>query len=237
MTPVLELSLVLPAYLEEENLRLLLPRLKTVLDGVGIAYEILVVDTQTPLDRTKEACEPLGVRYFNREGGNFYGDAVRTGVKHAQGKYIAFMDADGSHGPEFLPTLLKEREANDVVIASRYVEGGFTENPPMLILLSKILNVTYSVFLNLKCKDVSNSFKLYRAELLKKLDLHCSNFDIIEEILFKLQRFNPGLRIKEVPFTFKKRMFGETKRNLLVFMLTYLVTMIRLRLSVYKTRS
>ncbi|HEY5955949.1 MAG TPA: hypothetical protein VIV60_05325, partial [Polyangiaceae bacterium] len=87
----------------------------------------------------------------------------------------------------------------------------------------------YSVVLELPVKDVSNSFKLYRADLLKQLDLRCQNFDIIEEILFKLRRRNPQLRIKEIPFAFKPRNFGRTKRNLLWFMVTYLWTILRLR--------
>jgi len=69
--------------------------------------------------------------------------------------------------------------------------------------------------------------------ILKSLDLYCMNFDIVEEILFKLARAKKDLRIREVPFAFKKRMFGETKRNLPWFMLTYVYTMFRLRLSVY----
>jgi dolichol-phosphate mannosyltransferase len=64
---------------------------------------------------------------------------------------------------------------------------------------------------------------------LRGLDLVCEHFDIIEEILYKLRQRNPALRIREIPFTFKKRMFGETKRNLLAFILSYAYTMIRLR--------
>ena len=78
---------------------------------------------------------------------------------------------------------------------------------------------------------MSNSFKLYRTADLKRLRLRCRNFDIIEEILFKLRRKNPALRIREVPFTFKQRMFGSTKRNLVLFIVTYVLTMLRLRLS------
>ncbi|MEK7692373.1 MAG: hypothetical protein AAB425_15265, partial [Bdellovibrionota bacterium] len=115
----------------------------------------------------------------------------------------------------------------------RYVDGGSTENPTSLIWMSRILNWTYSFVLGLKCKDVSNSFKLYRGEALRGLDLYCDNFDIIEEILFKLSRANRDLRIREVPFAFKSRMFGETKRNLVVFIATYIITMVKLRLSIY----
>jgi dolichol-phosphate mannosyltransferase len=144
------------------------------------------------------------------------------------------MDADGSHAPEFIHNLWAERGKYDIVIASRYVEGGYTENSAPLRLMSRVLNWTYSLILNLPYKDVSNSFKLYRGSLLKGLKLRCDNFDIVEEILYKIVRLNPGLPVKEIPFSFKKRMFGETKRSLLLFIFTYLVTMIRLRLTPLK---
>lgn len=225
------LSIVLPAYLEEENLRILLPRLNAMRAKLGIETEILVVDTITPLDNTKDACETNGVRYIQRHGGNYFGDAVRTGIAEARGERILFMDADGSHTPEFIPELWKETPNGDVIIASRYIDGGYTENSFSLVLMSRVLNWTYAVILGLKCKDVSNSFKIYRAEQIKPLTLKCQNFDIVEEILYKISRRNQGLKIKEIPFSFKKRMFGDTKRNLLAFIFTYLLTIIKLRLS------
>ncbi len=226
------ISIIIPAYKEEENLRVILPRLSDVLDNMSVTYEILVIDTQTPKDNTKEVCSSLPhVRYINRTGGNHYGDAVRTGIQNAEGECSIFMDADGSHTPEFVKILYTHREQHDVVIASRYIKGGETDNSKILIFMSLILNVIYSVVLNLNCKDVSNSFKLYRTKDIKKLHLACNNFDIVEELLFKLKREKKILSIKEIPFTFKKRMFGETKRNLVLFMITYFYTLLKLRFS------
>jgi dolichol-phosphate mannosyltransferase len=225
----IELSVVLPAYMEEENLRVLLPRLNRVLEGLQVRSEIIVVDTLQPLDKTAEACALNGASYLNRVGGNSFGDAVRTGIGAARGRFTLFMDADGSHTPEFIPEMFKLREQHDVVIASRYVPGGYTENTLVLILMSRAVNLCYSWVLNLKCNDVSNNFKIYRTAQLKALTLKCNNFDIVEEILFKLSRVFKGLRMREVPFSFKKRMFGETKRNLVLFMLTYVSTILKLR--------
>lgn len=230
MSAELELSVVLPSYLEEENLRLLLPRLHHVLRRGGEPFEIVVVDTPTPLDQTREACEEHGARYLPRVGGETYGDAIRTGIAAAKGRRVLLMDADGSHAPEFIPHLLAERDRADVVIASRYIAGGRSENSLPLRWMSIVLNLSYAWILGLRCKDVSNSFKLYDGAKIRALKLKCDNFDIVEEILFKLARATPGLRIVEVPFTFKKRMFGETKRDLIAFIFTYLYTIIKLRL-------
>jgi dolichol-phosphate mannosyltransferase len=222
-------SVILPSYLEEENLRLLLPRLMSVMKGLDAPFEILIVDTVSPLDATASVCAENGVTYINRGPANTFGDAVRTGIAAAKGTWIIQMDADGSHTPEFIPSLVKVTANSDVVIASRYVEGGHTENILPLRMMSRVLNVSYALILGLKCKDVSNSFKCYRSSLLKPLHLRCDNFDIIEEILYLLYRHNKGLRVTEVPFTFKKRMFGETKRNLIAFIITYITTILKLR--------
>lgn len=223
------LSVILPSYMEEENLRQLLPRLMTVLSGLGVAGEVLVVDSMLPLDETREVCESSGATYLNRSGGNYYGDAVRTGIHHARGDFVVFMDADGSHPPEFIRNLWNSRDEGDVVIASRYIEGGATDNSRTLVLMSLLVNLIYALVLNLRCKDVSNSFKLYRSHHLKQLQLHCQNFDVVEEILFKIKCQDRCVRIKEIPFTFKKRMFGTTKRNLFTFVFSFIVTLLKLR--------
>jgi dolichol-phosphate mannosyltransferase len=226
--PGLDLSVVIPSYLEEENLRVILPRLLQVLHAWGRSFEVLVVDTPKPLDDTRAVCEALGISYVAREGGDRYADAVRTGIARAQGKWILFMDGDGSHAPEFLPRMLEHMEASELVVASRYVSGGATENPAALIWMSWVLNVVYRYVLRIPCRDVSNSLKLYRAERLKGLTLECQHFDVIEEMLVKISLARPPPRVVEVPFVFKARMFGSTKRDLVTFMFSFAVTLGRL---------
>ncbi|MFC1566308.1 glycosyltransferase family 2 protein [bacterium] len=223
MSKEMELSVIIPAYLEEENLRLILPRLNIVLKkDYSNKYEIFVVDTQSSRDHTKEVCSENNVVYVNREFGDSYGDAIRTGIKFANGKYIIFMDADGSHSPEFIIKMYAYKDDSDVIIASRYVKGGGSDNKKILILMSWMVNFIYSLVLGLKCKDVSNSFKLYRADLLKSIN-------VVEEILFKIKKIKKDMMIKEIPYVFKERMFGNTKRNLVTFIITYMFTLLKLR--------
>ncbi|MCC6356024.1 MAG: glycosyltransferase [Verrucomicrobiae bacterium] len=223
-----DLSVVIPAYREAENLRLLLPRLNRVLSSLQVRSEVLVIDTKTPQDETPQVCQDHGSRYVPRTCGNDYGDAVRTGLSAAAGEFILFMDADGSHAPEFIPNLWLHARSADVVIASRYVLGGGTENPISLILMSRLLNILYAAVLGIKCRDVSNSFKLYRADLIRTLPLRSRHFDVVEELLVRAHgRANP-LKILEVPFLFKKRLFGETKRKLLPFILSFYTTLLKL---------
>lgn len=226
---IVKLSVVLPAYKEADNLFIILPKIKYELINLGINYEILVIDTLVPMDSTKKICVENKVIYVNRERGNNYGDAIRTGIKKACGEFVIFMDADGSHSPEFLRELYTHRKGADVVIASRYIDGGHTENNQVLIFMSFVVNVLYSLVLDLKCKDVSNSFKLYKNKQLRDITLYCNNFDIVEEIMFKLKKNNKNIIFLELPYVFKKRIFGKTKRNLFLFILSYVVTIIKLR--------
>jgi dolichol-phosphate mannosyltransferase len=216
----MQLSVVMPAYLEAESLRQLLPAIAAAVADLG-PYEILVVDTMAPLDDTAEICARHGARHLRRTGGNAYGDAVRTGIGHADGDFVLLMDADGSHDPKYIKDLWNARQSADVVIGSRYVRGGRTENPLPLIWMSRILNYMYQFSFRIPVNDVSNSFRLYRGDQLRPLTLVSDNFDIVEEILIRLI-FGPAqARIVEIPVCFERRMAGRTKRNLLLFMLSY----------------
>jgi dolichol-phosphate mannosyltransferase len=219
---------VLPAYEEAANLDQLLPQLHAVARSLVPDYEILVVDTESPRDETPAVCQRHAARYVPRRGGNLYGHAIRTALAEARGRRVVLMDADGSHNPSFLPLLWAQRDNADLVIASRYVRGGKTENPAVLIFMSLMVNVVFRVFLGLNCSDVSNSFRLYRGDDLRALRLRCDHFDIVEEILVKLVFSRRGYRVVEVPIIFEKRKAGRTKRNLLLFAFGYAVTLVRL---------
>ena len=224
----LDLSIVLPAYEEAESLSVVLPVLQGVAARLTSTFEIVVIDTMQPRDDTPKVCQRLGVTYQSRRGGNLYGDAVRTGFQTARGAFVLIMDGDGSHNPHVIPSLWAERLASDLVVASRYVRGGQTENPAVLIFMSQIVNIIFRIALGLKCYDVSNSFRLYRGVDVRALQLECNHFDIVEEILVKLVTLRPNFRITEVPFTFEQRKAGKTKRQLLTFILGYVGTLWRL---------
>ena len=232
MTEPVELTIFVPAYKEAQNLAALLPRIVAAVSVLESSYEIIVVDTVRPMDDTRAVCSRVqgNIIYANTDYADSYCNAVRTGIRLARGKYFIALDADGSHDPEFIRQLYFNKEGADVVIASRYVDGGGTQNSKIEILMSKFVNIIYAMVLNLDCKDVSNSFKLYKTQELKALKLKSKNFDIIEEILFKLKKNKKYLVIKELAFTFKTRIYGQTKRKLVLFALTYLFTLIKLKL-------
>ncbi|HEX3043586.1 MAG TPA: glycosyltransferase [Bacillota bacterium] len=224
----MDISVIIPAYQEKENLEILLPKLKGVLTGLGIQYEILVVDTLEKMDATDEVCRRNQVTYLNRVNGNSYGDAIRTGTGRSSGAKVLIMDADGSHEPESIKEMYSCAVQYDLVIGSRYIKDGRTENNLILILMSLMVNIMYRMLLRLKVRDVSNSFRIYDGEKLRSIESICNNFDLVEELLIKLVLRYPELTVKEVPIEFKKRLYGKSKRDLIKFVMSYLVTMRRL---------
>lgn len=227
--PEVSLSIIVAAYNEGENLSILLPRLTTAVRAWEPKHEILVVDTVTPLDDTQAVCAANQVRFLRRQPTNDYGDAIRTGIAASRGDFVLVMDADGSHNPEFIRALWDQRHRADVVIASRYVAGGRTDNSRLLVGMSRVLNRVFRFMVGFPVLDVSNSFRLYRGGLLRGLRLTYRHFDIIEEILAKLLWANPEpARVVEIPYHFERRMTGESKRNLLVFGLHFCIAAIRL---------
>lgn len=224
-----ELTVMLPAYNEAATLRELLPTIKAAAAGLTPNFEILILDTQTAMDDTEEVCALNGVRHIRRSGGNQYGDAIRTGIAEARGKFLLCMDADGSHSASYFSSMWAKREDFDIVIGSRYVAGGHTENPAILIWMSYAVNLTFRLVFNLRAKDVTNSLRLYRTAILKPMRLGSNDFDILEEILIKAVTHHPPARITEVPVTFGRRKAGESKRKLVQFAFGYLTTLRKLR--------
>lgn len=217
------------AYHEGENLDILLPKLTTAIRILAPKYEILVVDTLAPLDDTEAVCAANGVRLVRREPSDRYGDAIRTGIGASHGDFVLIMDADGSHNPEFIRELWNQRHRADVVIASRYVIGGRTDNPRLLVGISRLLNWLFRFIVGFPVLDVSNSFRLYRGDLLRSLRLTYLHFDILEEILAKLLwHGQTPATVLEIPYRFERRLAGESKRNLLVFGFYFVMAALRL---------
>ena len=222
-----DLTIIIPSLNESDNLEKLIPEIKSEI-GKKFTYEIFIIDGINKDNKTFKITQENSIRYLNRIKNNDYGNAVRLGIKKSTGKYILFMDGDYSHNPKFILKLY-ENKRYDVVIASRYVLGGKTDNSFLSETLSRLLNKFYNIILNLQLEDVSNSFKLYNTKMIKRLYLSCNHFDIIEEIIFKLKKNNDKIKFLEVPYHFKQRKFGKSKRNF--FLITaYLFSILKLRI-------
>lgn len=226
----MELSVVLLAYKEEENLRVMIPRIREQLKGLTEDYEIIVVDTKEPLDNSKEVCEENGAVYVNQVDPGF-GGAYKKGIETAKGDSLLYLDSDGSHDPCHIPDIYhKFSEGYDVVIGSRYTKGGKTNDATSSKIMSHILNFAFRIVLGIKAMDLSTNFRMYRGDIVRQVELKSTNYDVLEEILLlmKIKAGKKDFRIAEVPITFNKRIFGESKRRLLPFIISYIKTMFKL---------
>jgi dolichol-phosphate mannosyltransferase len=136
------------------------------------------------------------------------------------------MDADLSHPAQFVEELWNRRNEADVLIASRYVDGGSAEMTLTRCALSRILNSTFGLLLALPFRDLSSGFRLYKRDAVATLDLCSRDFDVLEEILIKL--FVNKYVIREVPFHYKPRGTGRSHARLLKFGWAYLRTLVRM---------
>ena len=157
---------------------------------------------------------------------------MRLGIKYANNDKFLILDSDGSHPPKNIPEIYEKfvNEGCDVVIGSRYVKGGVTNDSKSSIIMSHLLNFAFRVCLGLNAKDLSTDYRMYHTEQLKKVELECENYDVLEEVLLKLKlnKLDKKLKIGEVPINFQKRMYGESKRQLLKFIISYVKTLLRL---------
>ena len=231
------IAIVIPALNEIANLRGLLPLTSAECNrNSKFDWSIYVVIANDSTGLDCEQILKLGGIPVVRKPSNSFGDAMRSGFASAlqnEPKYIIVMDADGSHNPNTIVKLVAKIEESEatVVVASRYVKGGGTANSLILRIMSRVLNKVYSVVLGINAQDVSNNYKIYRAEALRNIQLKCSNFDIVEEILLEIKRKQGSdFIIEEIPDYFQERVSGRSKRNLFLFMISYGFTLIRLHL-------
>lgn len=220
-----DIAVIIPALNERENLERLLPSLKEVIRGLGLKAEIIVVDGGS-IDGTREIVEAEGARALvQQERG--YGGALLAGFAAATAPYIVTMDADLSHLPVFLQSFWQQREMAELLIASRYVEGGRAEMGMFRRLLSRILNHTYRHVLSLPLRDLSSGFRMYRSGVLDWKVLQARDFDVLEEILVRVHA--RGYRIREVPFHYMARNSGKSHAKLIKFGWAFSKTLFRMR--------
>lgn len=214
----LETVVIVPTYNEADNLDDLLTQLLSLPVNLGV----IVVDDNSPDGTGKKADqwslrEPDRVHVVHRPGKMGLGTAYISGFRLALDKLkvqqIMTMDADFSHNPRYIPSMIKMSEQKDVVIGSRYVEGGGSLNCTWKrIWLSKIANFIARGLLGLQARDTTAGFRLYRRQVLESIPLEqifSSGYSFLVEMLFMCQRRN--WQIGEVPIIFEDRRKGSTK--------------------------
>ncbi|MDR6972088.1 polyprenol monophosphomannose synthase [Leifsonia shinshuensis] len=213
---------VIPTYNERDNLATVVARVRRSVPGIGI----LVVDDGSP-DGTGDIADALAaaddrIHVLHRRSKEGLGAAYRAGMRFALDagyEAVVEMDADGSHRPEELGTLLaalrrpSSPDGADLVLGSRWVPGGGTVNWPLRRrMLSRGGSAYARIALGVPARDITGGYRAFTAEALRRIRIeevqsqgYCFQIDMAR------RAFDEGLRIVEVPITFVERELGASK--------------------------
>jgi dolichol-phosphate mannosyltransferase len=208
----------LPTYDERENLA---PMIEAIL-AVVPQVEVLVIDDNSP-DGTGRLADEIAareprVKVLHRAGKEGLGRAYLAGfawaLAHDYGLVLE-MDCDFSHDPKYLPGMLAAAGEADLVLGSRYVEGGGTVNWGWLRkLISRGGSLYARTILGLSVRDLTGGFKCFRREVLEAIDLasvECTGYAFQIELTYRAAR--RGFRIRELPIVFADRRVGRSKMS------------------------
>jgi len=232
------LSLVIPTFNERANLGTLVRRIHESLGAYP--FELIVVDDDSP-DGTGREAEELARTYplqvVHRRGKRELGTAVVEGLGRARGTVLGFMDADLSHPPESLPLLLQTlaQDGTDVVIGSRFVEGGRVSEEWSSVRRLASLCARFLCLPLTPVRDSTSGFFLFRREVIQGVDLRPRGYKIGLELLVK----GRYALVREVPILFQERRSGASKMTLRVQVdyLLHLAALYGHRLSSRRRRS
>jgi dolichol-phosphate mannosyltransferase len=208
--------IIVPTYNERENV----PGLVEQILRVVPTADVLLLDDNSPDGTADLASELFGqdprFRVLRRKGVRGYGRSIVDGYKSAlEGGYarVVQMDADFSHDPASIPELIAASREADVVVGSRYCEGGGIRNWPVRRrLLSRFANRYVSAITGLRVGDATTGFRCYTQRAIRHIlegRIVAEGYAFLVEATYRARR--EGLRIAEVPITFTDRREGQSK--------------------------
>jgi len=205
---VIDLSVVIPVYNEEENLPLLWPELRGVLDGLGLAFEVLFVDDGSR-DRSAEVIRGLRetdarVRLVRLKANAGETAATDAGFRAARGRWVVTMDADLQNDPHDIPRLLSHLDEWDAVTGWRVNRGA--GDAFVRRISSRIANRARNALSAETIQDSGCTFRAFRRECLRGLVLY-RGFHRFIPTLLKMR----GYRVLEVPVNHRPRRYGRSK--------------------------
>jgi dolichol-phosphate mannosyltransferase len=178
-----KLSIVIPAYNEENNIAKCISELQATLRAKHeIPHEIIVVNDNSTDDTEKvvlaEIARDTTVRLVNRTPPGGFGRAVRSGIEAISGEIVVVYMADNSDSPEDVVAYYdKIREGYDCVFGSRFIKGSFVQNyPPFKLFVNRIVNRCIQVLFWTRHNDLTNAFKAYRIAVIR--DYHIAQIPV-----------------------------------------------------------
>jgi dolichol-phosphate mannosyltransferase len=215
LVPAPELSVIVPAYNERDNVPLMVDLLRRTLEGVS--WEVVFVDDNSP-DGTAAAVRAIGaaddrVRCIRRIGRRGLAGALIEGILSSQARYVAILDADMQHDESLLvPMLERLRKGDvDVVVGSRYVPGGSADSfTSKRRFMSRLSHVAAHMITKVDLSDSGSGFFMIRRDAVEEIAprLSSQGFKLLLDIMTTARG---TLRPAELPYTFRQRQHGESK--------------------------
>lgn len=211
-----ELCILLPTYNERESLPSMVPRLRVAVPQA----HLLIIDDASP-DGTGEIAQEMAggddlVHVLHRPVKEGLGRAYAAGFGWAMSERftaVVQIDADGSHQPEQLPSLIKAAARADVVIGSRWVRGGSVRNWPLhRKALSLGGNLFVRIALGIPVRDATAGFRVYRVDALRAMGVDAvASAGYCFQVDLTLRAVDRNLTVREVPIEFVERVQGVSK--------------------------
>jgi glycosyltransferase involved in cell wall biosynthesis len=212
----MKLSVVIPAYNEEDGIANIIERVLNVRPAVkqaGIAdLELIVVDDGSK-DRTAEIVRSYpDVRLIQHARNRNYGGALKTGFHHATGELLAFLDADGTYPPEFFPRMCEEAlKGADMVVGTR-MAGEKNESPAVRKLGNFMFAKLVSLIGNTRVTDVASGMRVFRRDMLPRLYPLPDGLNFTPAM--STRAIHEGVKLSEVPIPHSERL-GRSKLGVL----------------------
>lgn len=217
------ISIVIPAYNEEQAIASVIDEVREAVDGAGYRYEILVVD-DCSTDRTVEVARAKGVRVVERPVNGGSGSSRRTGVLTAHGEIVVMLDGDGSYTPGDIPKLLEHMPAFDQVNGARTSEEGTVRwlRTPAKWLIRKLA----CYLTRARIPDLNTGLKAFRRDvMLEYLWVIPKGFSCVTSMT--LAFLCNGYTVKYVPTVYRKRI-GRSKFHPIKDTANYFGTVMRM---------
>lgn len=228
----LELSVVIPAYNEEQNLPPTIHDLQQALGGAQIPYEIIIVndnsrDGTAAVIRDLMAHDP-NIRTVNRTAPGGFGRAIRTGLEAVQGDVVVICMADSSDHPcDVIAYYRKICEGYDCVYGSRFIKGSkVIEYPRGKLIVNRIVNKCMQWMFRCPFNDLTNAFKAYRTHVIRESGpFRSCHFNITIEMALSalVRKYN----IVQIPISWTGRTWGSSNLRLREMGRRYLATLLR----------
>jgi dolichol-phosphate mannosyltransferase len=200
---------VLATYNERENI---VDTIQSIFEHVKDPVEVIVVDDDSA-DQTWQLVESLGdprVVVIRRVDTRGLASAFNRGIIESRGEIVGWMDADMCMPPSMLPAMVDKLNEHDIVVGSRYAQGGKDDRAPLRVISSRLINGLAGLVLGYGIKDYDSGFVVLRRTVFNKVSIIPTGYGAyFMEFLYTCRK--KGLTVYEMPYVFRDRAKGISK--------------------------